>query len=91
MTTRPCQQAGISLLPAALNLLRIHRVVLVFDPDEQLQPLFSELSTSPPTEELQVKSICWSFRRSGSSLAPACLLCANSLRTWSAATILSPC
>ena len=43
LEARFCQQLS--------NALRLHRVVLVFDPDEQLQPLFTELSSSDPTEE----------------------------------------
>ena len=43
LEARFCQQLS--------NALRLHRVVLVFDPDEQLQQLFTELSRSDPTEE----------------------------------------
>ena len=46
LEARFCQQLS--------NALRLHRVVLVFDPDEQLQPLFTDLRTSNPTEEKEM-------------------------------------
>ena len=66
--------------------LSMHRVVLLFDPAEQLRSLLDALATSQPSDEAP-----GGLNLGGWSLAPVCLRCATSSKPWFALIYRSPC